>query len=296
MTVFIIKFQVKGHLMLQAILLALVFSLSPVNTLAQSSVRVIQTQQPANQLIDTIAPLYAGQAKLTARNNSLIIRADEVTINEIENLLKELDKPLRNLIIEVASSLNGTENYQQDSVEGRIKVGNDAVISSRAPDSRNPNVSIQYGKNGSVIKTTHTRRSSSRNNPDNFKVRSLEGNWAFIQTGKEVPYRTTSGRYYPYQNSVEFADVTSGFEVYPILNGEQVTLKVRPRNRSLNREHPGQINTRSVDTVVSGQLGQWIYLGGAVNQSNNQSNGTLYSTKRHTDMDMNYRIKVTIVD
>lgn len=293
-----LKLKLKRHTRL----LVLIFFcfLSPVNLYAESSIRVFQTQQAAQGLISTIAPLYAGQAKFTAKNNSLIVKAPENILNEIEQLLKELDKPLHNLIIEVSSSLDGFDNYQQDSIEGRIKIGDDAVISSRAPQNDNPNVSVQYGKNGSVIKTTHTRRSRTRNNPDNFKVRTVEGSWAFIQTGQLVPYYSSNyrgQRYYPpLQNSVELADVTSGFEVYPTLNGDQVTLKVRPKNRSMSREYPDRINTRSVDTVVSGRLDQWIYLGGAINQTNEQSSGTLYSTKRHSDLDMNYRIKVHIVD
>ncbi len=283
------------------LLFIFIFCLFSMDLYAQSNsspnnVKVFQTQQPAQALIQTIAPLYAGQAKFTAKNNSLIVRGSARTLNEIENLLKELDTPLRNLIIEVSSSLDGSDNYQQDSIEGRIKVGDDAVISSRAPNTDKPNVTVRYGKNGSVIKTTHTRRSNSRSNPDHFRVRALEGSWAFIQTGQQVPYYTSGGRYSPYQNSVEFMDVTSGFEVYPILNGEQVTLKVRPRNRSMNREYPDQINTRSVDTIVSGRLGQWIYLGGAASHSNEQSNGTLYSTKRHSDLDMNYKVRVKIID
>lgn len=267
-----------------------------VNLYAESNVKVFQTRQSAQSLIPSIAPLYVGQAKFTAKNNSLIVKAPEVILNEIEQLLKELDKPLQNLMIEVSSSLDGSNSYQQDSVSGRIIIDDDIVISNRTPKANNPNTTIRYGKNGSVIKSTHTRRSNSRNNPDNFKVRALEGTWAFIETGKQVPYYTSGGRYSPYQNSVELVDVTSGLEVYPTLNGERVTLKIRPRNHSINREYPDQINTRSVDTVISGHLGQWIYLGGAVNQMNDQSNGTLYSSKRHSDLDMSYRIKVNIID
>lgn len=297
--------MLKLKLELNTILLVLIFFcfLFPVNLHAESSVRVFQTQQPAQALISTLAPLYAGQAKFTATNTSLIIKAPEHILNEIELLLKDLDKPLQNLMIEVSSSLDGSDNYQYDGIEGRIKIGDDAVIKSRNPKNSNPNVSVRYGKNGSVIKTTHTRRSSTRSKPDRFKIRALEGTWAFIQTGKLVPYYTSDylnnrgRRYYsPRQNSVELVDVTSGFEVYPILNGEQVTLKVRPRNRSMNREYPDQINTRSIDTIVSGRLGQWIFLGGAMNQMNEQSGGTFYSTKRYSEQDANYRIKVTVID
>lgn len=304
-----LKLKLERHIIL--FVLTFLCFLLPVNLYAESSARVFHTQQPAQALIPTIAPLFAEQAKFTATNNSLIVKAPEHILNDIENLLKELDKPLQNLMIEVSSSLDGFDNYQQDSIEGRIKIEDDAVIRSGTPGynqrkNSNPNVSVQYAKNGSIIKTTHTRRNRTRNNPDSYKIRALEGSWAFIQTGQQVPYYSSQypynredskRRYYPpRQYSVEMLDVTSGFEVYPVLNGELVTLKVRPKNRSMSHKHPDRINTRSVDTVVSGRLGEWIFLGGAMNQINKQNSGTLYSTKRHSELDTNYRIKVNIID
>lgn len=302
-----LKNNLKKQLNNKILLILLIFFcfVLPTHVFSESNVRVFQTQQPAQVLIPSIAPLYADQAKFTAKNNLLIVKASTPILNEIAQLLEELDKPLHNLLIEVSSSLEGDSDYQQDSIEGRIKMGDDAVIRSRAPNTDNPNITVRYGKNGSVIKSTHTRRNSSQSNPDTFRVRTLEGNWAFIQTGQKVPYytseqpdlRSASRRYYPRgQNTVELVDVTSGFEVFPTLNGEQVTLKVRPKNQSMNRQYPDRINTRSVDTIVTGQLGQWIFLGGAINKINEQNNATFHSTKRYTDLNTNYRIKVNIVE
>ena len=280
--------------------------LFPSSVFSESSFRVFQTHQPAQTLIPLIAPLYAGHAKFTAKNNSLIVKAPTAILQEIKQLLTELDKPLRNLLIEVSSSLDGDAYYQQDSVEGRIKLGDDAVISSRAPETNNPNVSIRYGKNGSVIKSTHTRRNNSRSNPDTYRARTVEGTWAFIQTGQKVPYYSSAfpydrsdsdRRYYPaLQSSVELVDVTSGFEVLATLNGSRVTLKVRQKNQSMNRQYSDRINTRSVDTIVTGELGQWIFLGAAINKINEQNNSTFYSTRRHSDVNTNYRIKVSLIE
>ena len=289
----------------RAILIFFIFQI-PAGLYAESEIKVFQTRQPGEALISTIAPLYGNSVKLTAFNNSLIVKAPNHLLIEIEQLLKEIDKPMRNLLIEVASSQEDIENYQQDSIEGRIKIGDDGEISSRSPEQGSPNTSIRYRKNGSVIKTTHTRRNNSRNNPEHFKVRAMEGNWSYIQVGQKVPYynydnsasynRGSYNQHRPWQSSVELVDVTSGFDVYPTLNNDQVTLKVRPHNRSMDREHPGRINTRSIDTIVTGKLGQWIYLGGAINQLNEQTSGSVYSTKRRSKMDSNYRIKVNIID
>lgn len=283
-----------------AILIFFIF-LIPAILYAQDSVKVFQTQQPAQTLIPTIAPLYGNTAKITARNNTLIVKASTQILSEIEQLLNQIDKPLRNFLIEVASSLDDNDRYQQDSIEGKIKIGDNGTIVSRAPEQNNPNLSTRYEKNGSVIKTIHTRRNNSRSNPNNFKVRAVEGNWSYIQVGQKVPYYTSHypapyNRHYPLQNSVQLEDVTSGFDVYPTLNNDLVTLKVRPHNRSMDKEHPNRINTRSIDTVVTGKLGQWIYLGGTTNQLNEKEHGKTYSTKRRSDLDNNYKIKVNIIE
>ena len=283
----------------QAIFILLLLHLS-MNLYADTGFKVFQTHQPAHDLLPMIEPLYRNQAKLTARNNSLIVKAPEPVIQEISELLKQLDKPLQNLLIEVSSALDGNENLQQNSIEGRIKPGSDVVIRGSAPDTGNPNTTIRYKKDGSVVKTTHTRRSSSRSSPDNYRIRAVEGTWAHIQIGQRVPYYNTEGTYgiknRYWRNSVEFEDVTSGFEVLPTLNGNHVTLKVRPHNRSMNRQYPDRINTRSVDTVVTGKLGQWIYLGGAINQLNENSSGYTHSTRRSTELDTSYRIRVNTID
>jgi len=285
--------------------LFLLISIFPAVIYAQSSVRVFQTNQPAQTLIPTIAPLYGDQAKITAKDNSLIVKASDTVIREIEQLLKELDKPLKNLLIEVSSSLDVNDNFQQDSIEGRIKVGSDAEVRSRAPETNGPNTTIRYRKDGTVIKSTHTRRNTSGQNPETFSLRAVEGNWSYIQAGQKVPYYTAGypepyrdrrGYYGSGQYSVQLENVTSGFDVLPMLNGNQVTLKVRPHNSSMDRRYPDRINTRAVDTVVSGKIGEWIYLGGAISQLNEKDSGFTHSTKRNSDLDTNYRIKVNIID
>ena len=283
----------------QAIFILLLFHLS-MNLYAESSFKVFQTSQPAQSLLPMIEPLYRNQAKLTARNNSLIVKAPEPIIQEIAELLQQLDKPLRNLLIEVSSALDSNDTLEQDSIEGRIKPGSDVVIRSRAPDAGSSNTTIRYKKDGTVVKTTHTRRSSSRNSPDSYRIRAVEGTWAYIQIGQRVPYYNTEGTYgiknHYWNKSVQFEDVTSGVEVLPTLNGNNVTLKVRPHNRSMNRQYPDRINTRSIDTVVTGKLGQWIYLGGAINQLNESSSGYTHSTRRLTELDTSYRIRVNTID
>jgi type II secretory pathway component GspD/PulD (secretin) len=301
-----LKTPLINKIMSQSILIliaALSFSIMmPSSALAQSNIKVFQTQQHAPTLKATIAPLYANQAVFSTTDNTLIVKASAATLADIEQLLKKIDKPLRNLIIEVASALDRDSYYQYNGIDGRIKTANGTIISHKNPKEDHSGTTVRYGKNGSIISATHTRKRGSLNAPENFTVTTLEGHWAFIKTGQTVPYYTSNyPNNYPYQPSrrhitMDMVDVSSGFEVLPSINADTVTLKIRPQNQSVNRQYPGRINSRSVDTIVSGRLGQWIYLGGLSQKNRTSGSGTLYSTERHSELNGSYKVRVTLLE
>ncbi len=280
----------------------LILFLVPLSSFSETGFKVFKTQQAAQNLIPALAPLYAQQANFTAKENSLIVRASPAVLKEIEQLLNEIDAPPQNLLIEVSSNLDGNAEIEAHSIEGSIKSGNTRIIST-APPQNNPTASVRYKKDGTVIKTTHTRRQGFISQPDTFRVRASSGHWAYIQTGQKVPYYSND---YPYYNagdrypvgrsSIQFQDVSSGFDVFPMLNGDTVTLKIHPHHGTMNRAYPDRINSHALETVISGKVGEWIYLGGAMNQINSQSGGYTHSTRRFTELDSSYRIRVKKID
>jgi len=250
---------------------------------SESGFKIFQTQQNAKILISTLTPLYPKSAKFTARNNTLIVKASPQILLEIEQLLQEIDQPLSNLLIEVSHSFIENKNQQ----------GNH----------------ISYDRPNSDIRIIQTRRKNTSNEPVIFKIRTIEGQWAAIQTGKRVPYYTAQKSWnYRWQGSTEFEDVTAGFDVFPTLNGDLVTLKIRPHNNSMNQHNADWINTQSLDTSITGRLGQWIYLGGAATQGNtnninsgisyreSQMSAQRYSTRRSSELEMDYSIRVNLIE
>jgi type II secretory pathway component HofQ len=278
-----------------------------INVSAQSAFKIFHTQQTPQSLMASLKPLYGTQASFAARNNTLIVKAAPEILNEIEDLLKQLDKPIRNLLIEVKSTQDNDEFLSHNDIGGRIKLGKDAEITSKTSRpydraSSGNGTTVRYKHDGTVINTTHKRRHSSSTQPETFQVRATEGHWALIQTGQRVPYYSATGykRYRHYYGpdtvNLHMENVTSGFEVFPLINEERVTLKIRPYNASLSKENPERINKRSVNTMVTGQLGEWIYLGGASTQHNDKERGFSYSTKRRSQFDTQYKMRVTILD
>ena len=269
----------RSFMFISCLIISLLFS---QYLYAESGYKVFQTRQPAQNLLSNIAPLYSDSARFVAKNNQLIVKAPESILIEIEQLLKEIDQPLQNLLIEVSSSLDQNNNRQNNA--------------------------IGYESEQSTTHAIYTRRRNTNNNPNTYTIRALQGQWSTIQLGKRVPYYMSGGMLNPWQNSTELVDVMSGFEVFPVINGNQVTLRVRPYNSAINNRHPEQINTRSLETSISGQLGEWIFLGGVVNEQNTQQlnnklayknkdiNISKYSTKRNSDMESNYSIRVNKID
>ena len=67
--------------------------------------------------------------------------------------------------------------------------------------------------------------------------------------------------------SIQYRDVATGFYVVPRLSGERVTLEIAPQREVLSRDVPGGVDVQRVATTVSGRLGEWLEVGGMVQQS-----------------------------
>jgi hypothetical protein len=111
-------------------------------------------------------------------------------------------------------------------------------------------------------------------------VQALEGSPAYISTGslQPVPNRNvtrTPGGGVIVTDSVNFRDVSTGFEVVPRVVGERVFLDINPR-----RETPGpggSVNVQRVSTSASGRLGEWFEIGGFTQSSVTQGSGIVSS-------------------
>ena len=78
------------------------------------------------------------------------------------------------------------------------------------------------------------------------RIQVLEGGRAYIMAGQSTPFPSGA-----------FLDTATGFEAVPRLIDETVVLEITQR-----RETPGQ--QQSLVTTVSGRLGEWLEVGGAV--------------------------------
>ena len=125
-------------------------------------------------------------------------------------------------------------------------------------------------------------------------VRTLEGSETYIAVGQSRPVTSTtvnSGWYgTTVSQSTEYRDARSGFYATAQVNGDVVTLTISPQQQSFRSR--GSIDTQSLNTTVSGRLGEWIPLGAVRSQQSGTTGGVLVWGTRASDSEYSAWVKV----
>lgn len=278
-----------------AITIVLVFYLPAAS--AQLKLEVIPLQhRTADQIIPVIRPLLSEGGTVTGMNNQLIIKTTPVNLADIKEVLRSLDKAPRRLVITVSQDVDGYRDRSGGSVDGSYSSGDITVTnSSRTPGRTGASIAVQ-DDDGNTIRLRGTDIHSNLAENNDYRIQTIEGRPAYIQTGQSVPianqdaFITRDG--VVVRDTVEYHDVTSGFYVTPNLSGDNVTLLISP---NLSRIHPGQrevFDVQNIRTTVHGRLGEWINLGGVNQASSRQSGSILHKTRWQSRETRNVFIKV----
>jgi type II secretory pathway component GspD/PulD (secretin) len=111
---------------------------------------------------------------------------------------------------------------------------------------------------GSSVEVRAQDRQSSAAERVDQRVQVLEGGRAFISTGGSIPLYDGSG----------FRETSSGFEAIPRLAGGGVLVEIAQRRETLARQ-------QGMSTTVSGRLGEWLEIGGAVEAASRDDSAIL---------------------
>ena len=253
---------------------------------AQLTVEVIPLQnRTVDQVIPVIRPLVGEGGAVTGMNNQLIVKTTPDNLAQIKQVLSNLDTPVRRLMITVRQDVDGNMVRDRSSVEGGYSAGNITFgTTGPGPGRREPGAEIRAGDDrGNTVRWRGISTDSRRDENNDFRVQTVEGEPAYIQTGLSVPvpnqnaYVTRGG--FVVRDSVEYRDVTSGFYVIPRLSGDIVTLQVTPSLSRTHLQQGGAYEVQNIETTVQGRLGEWISVGG-LNQTTNQEGASVLSNTR----------------
>jgi hypothetical protein len=303
------------------ILIFLLLLTISISASASYEYAVIPTQQKAENILQQLKPLFPENTKFSAKDYQLIIKASPDIIKEIKYVLKQIDRPLRNLIISIANNKTIDKLLKSSYVSGKLTSKIKAEKKTTNEQYNNENTIGQdiSKPSGGTVKITSTQRNYDSLQNGIYTARVVEGHWAYIYTGKQVPYYTITeqatnspinsavNKSYNYQvPQTQFKDVKSGFEAKAVLQtGNRVLIYIRSQNNQQNSTYQSNINSSSSYSTISGSLNEWLTISvintGIITNKNNQHNmqqpynGIQYRNRTNQTQET-YYIKVNTVN
>jgi type II secretory pathway component GspD/PulD (secretin) len=247
----------------------------------------------AEEIIPLVRPLIDNKAVVTGSDYKLIVRASPQQINDIKILLKELDRPLQQLIISVRQDRQFTGENARHGVAGSI--GNDKSRLQFGRPARPGGLNMQYRNDDDILQANTRQRDVAIDDNVSQQVRTISGQPAYITIGQSrpVPQQQTivhRDQVIQTQNTY-YQDSITGFYVTPRVHGEQVILQIYTQ-----RQQPidYRVESSQISTSVQGKLGEWIALGGSDENSNQSGSGLFQKNNRSSNDLRNVSVRVTL--
>lgn len=256
---------------------------------AEMAIESIQLhQRSADDLIPVLQPMVAKGGSITGAGYKLFIKSTPENIEQLRRMIAEIDVAPKQLLISVSLDRNVLRENAQASA--RI-----TVQGAPTPHAGDNSPMQDHDQSNSHIKFDARifDRAQTQQNPQVQQVRVTEGLWATIKTGQAIPQvvrsRNPDGTV---TETYTYTAMASGFEVLPRVNGDNVTLAIRPQAQTPRGGPGGAYDTTEVDTTVSGKLGQWIALGSVNSSQQHNGAGIGYRTQQRYDENNQIYVKV----
>ncbi len=122
----------------------------------------------------------------------------------------------------------------------------------------------------------------------------LDGERAFIRVGQLVPFTqewvTITRQYIQVDRLTDWQEVVTGFAVRPRTLGNEVELEITPRIARLNNQ--GFIDFEELTTVIRVPLGNWVDMGGTMQQNDEVSRKILGNQRSASQQNSSLSVKV----
>ncbi len=271
-------------MVLRALFPLLIFSLflaSPV--VGQTKLEIIPLKNRlVEEVIPTIRSVLGKRGTVTGIQGQLIIRAHPKALQEVKHILSQIDVALKNLRITVKQGTRLRLKEEERSVAAEIPIGGNGRVIIGSPGS--DKVVVGHGRSDGNLQVRLLDKKQKSDEMDTQIVMTIEGRPASIHITQSIPIREVrnlrSGNQITEVESIRFKDVRTGLMVLPRLNGDQVTLEVSPQKSRVNGQ---SIETFGIDTVVRGQIGEWMELGGVTQKRKGAEAGIGNRTATHND-------------
>ena len=236
-----------------------------------------------DEMVSLLKPMVPKPGSVSGAYGKIVVRTTPENMREIKEILATMDRAPANLMISVRHTINEEVRRDLAQARGVVQSENVSVTVGKEPKE---NRGLTVGAQGSDAEVSGhvvaTQRLSDDYDPQ--RVRALEGKEAFIQTGQAVPvaergWVVSDHGVLTHRDSIRYKNVNKGFYARARLNTDnRVTVEIFPHRNSLSPGGGGVIDTREASTIVSGELGRWMEIGGVSDTSNRSTRGIASST------------------
>ena len=227
-------------------------SISAIARAESMQVENIELQSaPAQDVIPLIEPFLAENAVISADEHTITLQTTPQNMREIKKLIRELDKPTKQLYISVSldpwvilQSQMANKPQQTPQAE-KITAGNKPT-GSPAVDVDTP---VLYKTTGREVI------------PGIQVIQVLQSRWSMVRTGQSIPIKQrTRNPDGTITESISYQQLNQGLRIKPQLTDQEVTLYVQPFYEADNQTGPGKKLYYKQEKVTTAMLGKWFGL------------------------------------
>lgn len=281
------------------LLLVLLLPVSLTQATDEQVNEIYETYLPAEKLVPVLQPMLGPEDRITPFRNKLIVRAPRHRQDNILELLEELDRPLRNILISVRYGNSASAESSARDVDVRYR---DADRGVRIDAGAQPDDQVVVYKGSSrddkiQVRAVSKNRFSTENENTLSQIRVLEGTQGFLQVGKDIPLNKFV-LLYPagFGNTTEYRMVGSGIYVVPQIVKDKVRLELFTTQQKPQPGNSNVIEKTDAQSVLVVEPDVWTPFAGTNTSVQSQGSGKVYSTRDLQQGNKALELKVTILD
>jgi type II secretory pathway component GspD/PulD (secretin) len=235
--------------------LAWLVSASPAAEVAVIKVNYRSAADILPLVQDLLSP--EGKASVDTRTNSLIVIDTKESLTKIQSFVASMDQPTEQVTVRFRFLEQGVSTNRDIGASGTVS--GDRWSVTTGGDTR-PGINVR----------AQDTRVNRRGNTESF-ISVMSGSSAYLWVGRDIPYTERwvylTHRYAHVVETVNFQRVETGFEVRPLVMGNNVQVEIVPRISSFDKEEQ-VVRLTEAATTLTVPKGQWVTIGGSSAQSN----------------------------
>lgn len=258
---------------------------------------IYETYLPAEKLIPVLEPMLGPEDRITAFRNKLFVKAPRHRQDNLLELLEEIDRPLRNVLIQVRYGSGDSSESRQRALDMHYEDADKGVRIDTGTTEEDRIVVYKGSSRDDKIQVRAVARDRFTTENDNAlsQIRVLEGSQGFLQVGEETPVNqfvllNPNG----YGTTTEYRMVGNGIYVVPQIVKDKVRIELFTTHQK--PKSGNTVATTDAQSVLLVEPDVWIPFAGTSVDTSTQKNGKTISTRNVGNQHRSLELKVTILD